>query len=92
MSRWAMLQTHNIRPSYPPTCLCLLLQGVYFCKMKKIVEIRAKYESSKQELIDKQKEYNNLAQIGCMDAGNRLLENQIIVLKGVVKALEWVLF
>lgn len=59
--------------------------------MKKIVEIRAKFESSKQELIDKQKEYNNLAKIGCMDAGNRLLENQIIVLKGVVEALEWVL-
>lgn len=59
--------------------------------MKKIAEIKAKFESSKQELIDKQKEYNNLSQIGCMDSGGRLLDNQIQVLKGVVKSLEWVL-
>ena len=59
--------------------------------MKKVAEIKAKFESSKQVLIDKQKEYNNLSQIGCMDSGGRLLDNQIQVLKGVVKALEWVL-
>jgi len=59
--------------------------------MKNLAEIKSKFESSKQELIDKQKEYNNLSQISCMDSGGRLLDNQIQVLKGVVKALEWVL-
>lgn len=59
--------------------------------MKKLAEIKLKLENSKQELIDKQKEYNKLSQIGCMDSGGRLLDNQIQVLKGVVKALEWVL-
>lgn len=59
--------------------------------MKKLTDVYTEFQRRKEELKTKQHEYNNLSQIGCMDSGGRLLDNQIQVLKGVVKALEWVL-
>ena len=60
--------------------------------MKTLREVYTEYKKSKNELETKKAQYNNLSQIERMDSPGKLLDCQILVLKGVVKALEWVMF
>jgi hypothetical protein len=59
--------------------------------MKKITEIYEEFTKRKDELSRKQNEYNNLSQISALDTSGEFIYNQIQVLKGYLKALEWVI-
>lgn len=59
--------------------------------MRKTSDIYEEIQKKKLELTTKQNQYSNLSQIACMDSYGILLYEQIQVLKGFIKALEWVL-
>ena len=59
--------------------------------MKKLSKVYEKLEKIKFKLKTKEYEYSKLDQIAALDSVGTSLDNQIQVLKGYIKALEWIL-